>query len=139
MDWKSNMDNAEKAKMDAATKAAADLQVKAGEICKKIIVKMSGTKEREEEAAAIFRDEVTTVEMFKAVETFWNNKWWPSQVQLQSSPLYFEKKSVDEITKIMDYKAGKKGFSLRYLIEFFFDTDQIALLNGYLPAGVKKF
>ncbi len=139
MDWKSNMDQAEKAKADAVAKAAADLQVKAGEICKKILVKMSGANEREEEAAAVFRDEVTTPEMFKAVETFWNNKWWPSQRQMMNAPSYYNKMSVDEITKFMEYKKDKSGFGLRNLVQFYFDNSQKALLNGYLPSGVKKF
>jgi hypothetical protein len=139
MDWKSNMDKAEKAKADAAAKAAADLAAKAGEICKKILVKMSGKNEDEEGASEIFRDEVTTGEMFKAVEYFWNNKWWPSQRQMMNAPSYYNKMSVDEITKFMEYKKGKIGFGLRDLVQFYFDNSQKALLNGYLPSGVKKF
>ena len=139
MDWKSNMDQAEKEKLAAATKAAADFQAKAGEICKKILVKMAGTKENEEAVAEIFRDEVTTVQIFKAVENFWNTKWWPSHSQLQSNPLVYDKISVDEITKKMDYKDGKNGYSLRLLVDRFFDNSQKALLNGYLPSGANKF
>lgn len=139
MNWKSNMDAAEKEKAAAAAKAAADLAVKAGEICKKILINMTGDTENEEKVAEIFRDEVTTFEMFKAVETFWNNNFWPSSPQLRNSPAYYKGKKVEEITKLMAVTPKKVGQSLRNLILNYFDNSQKALINGYLPAGVKKF
>lgn len=136
-DWKSNLDNAEKAKAEGDKKAAEALSDEAGEICKEILVNLAGDTEEEEAIMDIFQKKITTAAMFNAVETFWNNKFWPSTGQLRNSKLYYKNKSVKEITKGMDYKIGKYGSSLRDVIRKYFNNGQIARLNSYLPSGIK--
>jgi hypothetical protein len=136
-DWKSNIDNAEKAKAEEAKKAAESLSAQAGEICKEILVHCAGDTEEEQEIMEIFQKKITTAAMFDAVQKFWDNKWWPSTAQLRNSKFYFKNKSVEEITKGMNYKNGKTGQSLRMTIKNYFNDAQIARLNQYLPSGVK--
>ena len=136
-DWKSNIDSAEKAKAEEAKKAAEAVSAQAGEICKEILVNFAGDTEEEQAIMEIFQKKITTAATFNAVQTFWDNKWWPSTAQMRNSKLYFKNKSVEEITKVMNYKNGKNGQSLRVAIKNYFDDAQIARLNQYLPSGVK--
>jgi len=136
-DWKSNIDNAEKKKAEEAKKAAEALSAQAGDICKEILINFAGDTEEEEAIMEIFQKKITTPEMFNAVQNFWDSKWWPSSAQLSKTKVFFKNKSVEDITKFMDYKPGKSGQSLRRAVKNYFDNAQITRLNQYLPSGIK--
>ena len=136
--WKTNLDDDKAAAAEAAAKAAAAIRTKGEEAAKGLLNALGGNAEDEKAVYKIFKEQITSKEIFDATEAAWGSIW-PSPQDLGYGSGYYGKMSWAEIFKKHHSYTGKKGFSLRGTIDNLFSDAETARLNGYLPSGVKPF
>ena len=136
--WKTNLDDDKAAAAEAAAKAAAAIRTKGEEAAKGLLNALGGNTEDEKAVYKIFKEQITSKEIFDATEAAWGSIW-PSPQDLGYGSGYYGKMSWAEIFKKHHSYTGKKGFSLRGAINNLFSDAEVGRLNGYLPSGVAKF
>ena len=136
--WKTNLDSDKAAAAAEASKATAAIRTKGEEAAKGLLNALGGNSEDEKAVYKIFKEQITSKEIFDATEAAWNSIW-PSSQDMGYGSGYYAKKSWAEIFKKHHSYTGKKGFSLRGAIDNLFSDAETARLNGYLPTGVKPF
>ena len=136
--WKTNLDDNKAAAAEAAAKAAGAIRAKGEEAAKGLLNALAGNAEDEKAVYKIFKEQITSKEIFDATEAAWNSVW-PSKQDLGYGSGHYGKMSWAEILKNHPGPKGKKGFSLRGAIDDLFSDAETARLNGYLPSGVKPF
>ena len=136
--WKTNLDDDKAAAAEAAAKAAAAIRTKGEEAAKGLLNALGGNAEDEKAVYKIFKEQITSKEIFDATEAAWGSIW-PSPQDLGYGSGYYGKMSWAEIFKKHHSYTGKKGFSLRGTINNLFSDAEVGRLNGYLPSGVAKF
>ena len=136
--WKTNLDDDKAAAAEAAAKAAAAIRTKGEEAAKGLLNALGGNAEDEKAVYKIFKEQITSKEIFDATEAAWGSIW-PSPQDLGYGSGYYGKMSWAEIFKKHHSYTGKKGFSLRGAINNLFSDAEVGRLNGYLPSGVAKF
>jgi hypothetical protein len=136
--WKSNLDNAKAAAAEEASKAAAAIRTKGEEAAKGLLNALGGNSEDEDAVYKIFKEKITSKEIFDATETAWDSIW-PSNQDLGFGSGYYGKMTWAEIFKKHHHYSGKSGYGLYSAIQHLFNDAETARLNGYLPSGVPKF
>ena len=136
--WKSNLDKDKAAAAAEAAKAAGAIREKGQEAAKGLLNALGGNAEDEKAVYKIFKEQITSKEIFDATEAAWGSIW-PSSQDLGYGSGYYGKMSWAEIFKKHHSYTGKKGFSLRGAIDNLFSDAEVGRLNGYLPSGVAKF
>ena len=136
--WKTNLDSDKAAAAAEASKAAAAIRTKGEEAAKALLNALAGATEDEKAVYKIFKEQITSKEIFEATETAWASIW-PSDADLTFGNGYYAKKTWAEIFKRHHSYTGKKGQGLYTTIQKLFNDAEISRLNGYLPSGVPKF
>ena len=136
--WQSNLDAAAKTKAEEDKKAQEVIANKGKEAARKILIAMSGDTEDENAVYKVFKEEITTAELYNATRNAWNS-WWPSSGDLKWAESYWKAKSVTDIDKKMAHTSGSKtGYGFEAVFTSYFKDSELSRLNNYLPAGVKK-
>jgi hypothetical protein len=136
--WKSNLDGDKAAAAAEAAKSAAAVRSKGQEAAKGLLDALAGGTEDEKAVYRIFKEQISSKEIFDATETAWNSIW-PSNNDMQMGHGYYAKMSWSELYKKHHSYKGKVGYTLRSAISHLFSDSEVTRLNQYLPSGVKPF